>query len=150
MDEIKSIEGVIVTPLKTIHHPNGDLYHIMRNFDSGFAGFGEVYISTIKHELVKAWKKHFKMTCNFVVPVGAVKMVICDKRKGSGTFGMINEFILSRENYFRLTVPPELWYGFSGVTAGENMMINLADITHDPEEQVNVGREEIDINYTWQ
>ena len=149
MDKVKTIAGIIHSPLKIIEHPNGDLYHIMRNFDNGFTGFGEVYISTINYGSIKAWKKHFLMTCNFVVPVGSVKMVVCDRREGSVTFDLVNEFILSRDNYFRLTVPPGLWYGFSGLTAGENMIINLADITHDPAEQVNVGNEEININYTW-
>lgn len=150
MDKIKAIEGIIVSSLKIINHPNGDLYHIMRHFDYGFMGFGEVYISTINYSSVKAWKKHLKMTCNFVVPVGKVKMVICDKREKSVTFNVVNEFILSRENYFRLTVPPGLWYGFSGLTAGENMILNLADISHDPEEQINIGKEDIDINYKWE
>jgi dTDP-4-dehydrorhamnose 3,5-epimerase len=149
MGEVKTITGIILSPLKIINHPNGDLYHIMRNFDNGFMGFGEVYISTINYGSIKAWKKHLKMTCNFVVPVGSVKMVVCDRREGSDTFDLINEYILSRDNYFRLTIPPGLWYGFAGITAGENMMLNLADITHDPAEQVNVGSEEININYEW-
>jgi dTDP-4-dehydrorhamnose 3,5-epimerase len=149
MDKVKTIEGIIASPLKIIEHPNGNLYHIMRNFDAGFKGFGEVYISTVKHGAVKAWKKHLKMTCNFAVPLGCVKIVLCDKRTESVTFGVINEHILSRANYVRLTVPPGIWYGFEGMESGENMLINLADINHDPAEQVNAGRGEIDINYKW-
>lgn len=147
MDKI--IEGLILTPLKIILHPEGNIYHVIRNFDPGYNGFGEVYISTIKPGSVKAWKKHLKMTCNFIVPVGEIKVVVHDKRVSSSTFGQINEFLISPENYFRLTIPPELWYGFTGKGARENIMINFTDIPHDPSEQINVAVENIDIHYKW-
>ena len=47
MDNI-SIEGVILTDLKVIHHPQGDIYHVMKKSDEGFKGYGEAYFSTIK------------------------------------------------------------------------------------------------------
>ena len=48
MGEI-DIEGVIVTPLKTIFHPKGDIYHGIKKDDNGYLGFGEAYFSTIKY-----------------------------------------------------------------------------------------------------
>jgi dTDP-4-dehydrorhamnose 3,5-epimerase len=149
MDNIKRIEGVIVTPLNIIDNPNGDIYHIIRNFDMGFVGFGEVYISTVNYKAVKAWKKHLKMTSNFVVPFGTVKVVIYDDRKGSSTFGVVNEFVLSRNDYFRLTIPPTLWYGFTGLNRGENMLLNFADISHNSTEQISSNGIDIGISYNW-
>ena len=83
MDRIIEMEGVMTTPLKKIEHPKGDLFHIMRKDEKSYKGFGEVYISTINFEDVKAWKKHFKMTCNFVVPLGKIKIVLVDLRENS-------------------------------------------------------------------
>ena len=46
MDKI-GVEGVLLTPLKRIHHPKGDVFHGMKKSDAGFSGFGEAYFSTI-------------------------------------------------------------------------------------------------------
>ena len=47
----------------------------------------------IKPGAVKGWKKHNLMICNFVVPVGKVKVVIYDKPENR-----FEEILLSTEN----------------------------------------------------
>jgi len=143
----KLIDGVLFSSVNKINHENGDLFHIIRNFDQGFEDFGEAYISYIKYNNIKAWKRHFQMTSNMVVPFGAVKFVVFDDRLKSSTQGMFNEFILSPENYFRLTIPPNLLYGFKGLDESINMIINIANIPHDPKEQINYKKDFI--NYKW-
>ena len=32
----------------------------------------------------------------------------------------------------RLTVPPNIWFGFKGLTLGMNLVANIANIIHDP------------------
>ena len=141
------IFDVIITPLKKIENKKGSLFHIIRNFDPGYNGFGEVYISTINYQDIKAWKQHKIITSNIVVPRGKVKFVIADLREDSTTECIINEYILSIDNYVRLTIPPKLWYGFMGLSKETNMLINVADIPHDANEQIN---KEIDfIKYKW-
>lgn len=141
------IQGILLSPVKKINHENGDLFHIIRNFDEGFNGFGEAYISTIKHNEIKAWKRHIKMTANMVVPHGIVKMIIFDDRPQSTTNGVFNEFILSVDNYYRLTIPPNLVYGFMGLDKNINMIINVASISHDPKEQINYSKDYL--KYNW-
>ena len=141
------IQGVLFSPVKRISHKYGDLFHIVRNFDNGFCGFGEAYISTIKYNEVKAWKRHFQMTANMVVPSGRVKIIIFDDRSGSITNGVFNEYILCVDNYYRLTIPPNLLYGFKGLDETTNMIINVANIPHDPEEQKNYEKDFI--KYHW-
>ena len=41
------MDGIILTPLKRINHPKGDIFHAMKKTDLGFEGFGEAYFSTI-------------------------------------------------------------------------------------------------------
>lgn len=135
------MDGVIVTHLKQISHPKGDVYHAMKKSDDGFAGFGEAYFSTIKQNQIKGWKKHTVMTLNLVVPLGAIEFVIYDEK----TKEFFN-IVLSKENYQRLTVPPGLWMGFRG-QGSENMLLNLASIEHDPNEAVNKSIDEI--CYEW-
>lgn len=148
MGKINLIEGILISELKIINHEKGNIFHVIRNFDNGFVDFGEAYISFINLNEIKAWKKHLNMTCNFIVPNGKILIVLCDFRKKSDTFGKINEFIISPENYFRLTVPPGICYGFKGLSKN-NMLINIADIVHDPKEQINYTSKEVNINYNW-
>ena len=128
------IEDIIVTPLKKIDHPQGNIYHAMKKSDPGFDGFGEAYFSTIRQCEIKAWKKHMLMTLNLVVPIGEIKFVVYDCREGSKTKDEIFEIVLSPDNYKRLTIPPNLWMGFQGLGEGLNLLLNIANIEHNPDE----------------
>lgn len=137
MDKV-IIDGLLVTPLKNIHHPKGNIYHGMKKSDPGYSGFGEAYFSTIAPGEIKGWKQHTKMIMNLVVPVGEVRFVIRDERPDSGTRGACLDVTLSPGNYQRLTVPPGVWMAFQGIGNGLNMLLNIADREHDPAESVNV------------
>ena len=135
------MDGVILTPLKQIHNPKGDVFHAMKKSDAGFDGFGEAYFSTIHKDDIKGWKKHTKMTLNLVVPVGKIEFIVYDEN--SKEFFSIE---LSQDNYQRLTVKPNLWMAFRGVEEN-SMLLNLASIEHDPSEAINVELSEI--KYEW-
>lgn len=135
------MDGVILTPLKQIYNPKGNIFHAMKNSDIGYSGFGEAYFSTIDQNKIKGWKKHTKMTLNLIVPIGEIEFVIYNE-KNKDFFSVK----LSKNNYQRLTVSPNLWMAFRGI--GEyNMLLNLASIEHDPNEAVNVDLDKI--KYEW-
>ncbi|WP_099293700.1 dTDP-4-dehydrorhamnose 3,5-epimerase family protein [Butyricimonas sp. Marseille-P3923] len=134
MDKIGNIEGVIVSPLKQIYHPKGDVFHGMKKSDAGFYGFGEAYFSTIHHTDIKIWKKHLRMTLNFVVPIGAIRFVLFDDREQSPTKGNFFDITLDHDNYCRLTIPAGIWVAFSGVGKDMNLLLNIANLEHDPSE----------------
>lgn len=134
--------SILLTPLKQIPHPQGDIFHAMKKDDPGYVHFGEAYFSTIHTGQIKAWKKHKMMTLNLVVPVGEVGFVIFDE-----TSKKFMTVTLSPKHYQRLTVPAGLWTGFKGLSNGLNLILNVADIVHDPEE---CERKEIEeISYDW-
>ena len=134
------MDGVTLTPLKQITNPKGDLFHAMKKSDEGFEGFGEAYFSTVHHNVIKGWKKHTKMVLNFVVPVGAIEVVIYNGQD-------FQSVTLSQDNYQRVTVKPGLWVAFRGVGRDLNLLLNLASIEHDPEESDNCSLETI--SYGW-
>jgi dTDP-4-dehydrorhamnose 3,5-epimerase len=136
------MEGVILTPLKQIYHPKGDVLHGMKKSDPGFSGFGEAYFSTIHVREVKPWKKHFRMTLNLVVPVGRIRFVLHDDRPESDSFGITLAVEIGPDNYQRLTVPPGVWMAFEGLGEGLNLLLNMANMEHDPEEveRADLGR----------
>lgn len=141
------IEDVVVTPLKRMNVPGGDVLHAMKDSDAGFNGFGEAYFSIVEHGAVKAWKRHKEMTSNLIVPTGIVRFVLFDDRNKEDDSNVFQEITLSQENYCRLTVPPMIWFGFEGKGENTNLILNIADIKHDPMES---DRKDIDsIKFDW-
>ena len=119
--------------------------HGIKKTDDGFGGFGEAYFSTIKSGAIKAWKRHREMTLNLIVPFGSVKFVMFDDRLSSKP--QFQEVILSRESYCRLTVPPMIWVGFKGLSDQESIVLNVADIEHNPQESDRKDLEKIEFNW---
>ena len=139
------VEGVLLTQLNEINVLGGNVLHGMKASDKGFFGFGEAYFSEIKPGSIKAWKRHREMTLNLIVPLGKIKFVMFDDRKG--TNNGFQEVIISKENYCRLTVPPMIWVGFKGLSSFKSILLNIASIPHDPKE---VDKKEIDtIEFDW-
>lgn len=142
------IDGVLLTPLKIIKVAGGDVLHGMKSTEPGFTGFGEAYFSMAETNAIKAWKRHHKMTLNLIVPIGAVRFVLYDDRQSSTSYQTFSEVTLSTDNYFRLTVPPMIWMGFQGVAMTTNMLLNVADIVHVPEE---ADRKKLnELKYDWE
>jgi dTDP-4-dehydrorhamnose 3,5-epimerase len=142
------IEGIELVELKIINIQEGNVYHGMKASDVGYQGFGEAYFSEVKKGAVKAWKKHSEMTMNLVVPTGEIGFVIFDDRSYSGTQGEFQTLNLSLDNYRRLTIPPGLWFGFKGLGDRTNLLLNLANIEHDPAEGDKKGIEEIAFDWS--
>jgi len=135
------VDGVILTPLSKIDTPKGSILHVMKKKDVGFNGFGEAYFSSIEKGCIKGWKKHTNMTLNIVVPVGVIKFVIFNELESK-----LFSVTLSQANYQRLTIKPGLFMAFEGI--GEsNMLLNIANIEHDPDESINLDLDEI--LYDW-
>jgi len=139
------IKDVVITKLAIIDTLGGNVMHAMKASSAGYTGFGEAYFSQVDQGAIKAWKRHKKMTLNLVVPVGEIRFVLFDDRKVSNT--QFQEIIISKNNYYRLTIPPMVWMGFQGLSESSAMLLNIADIEHDPDE---VNRKEMsEINYNW-
>ena len=106
------INDIILTNLKTINIEKDTLRHVIKKNELTKNKFGEIYTSSISYNKTRAWKKQTKITMNLVVLYGKVKVVMYDNRKKSPTFNMKHVELLSQNPYFRLTIPPGIWYGF--------------------------------------
>ena len=138
-----SLNEINVTPLKRISTPGVDVMHAMNHTDPGYLGFGEVYFSWVEAGVVKAWKCHQRMTLNLVVPMGEVSFVFhLTNQKNNFRTENIGE-----ERYVRLTVPPGIWFGFQGRGSGQSLLMNLADMAHEPDEVLHKKTSEFVYNW---
>jgi dTDP-4-dehydrorhamnose 3,5-epimerase len=110
----------------------------------------EVYCSSIFKDKVKAWKKHYVVTQQLSVPLGLIKVVLFDDREESTTYKKINEVIIGNSNYVRLTIPPNIWYGFKSCFSSTSLLVNTPDGLHDPNEAEIMNVEQSLIPYSWE
>ena len=85
---------------------------------------------------------HTEMTMNLVVPVGEVGFVFYNEQSSS-----FNVFKIGENNYKRLTVPPNIWFGFKGIGLYSNLVVNLSNIIHDPRESKKSELSKIKFNW---
>ena len=143
------IDGVRVTPLRQIVDERGAILHMLRNDAEYFSGFGEIYFSLVNPGVVKGWHIHDRMTLNYAVPVGTIKMVLYDDRPGSPTHGELMELFVGERNYQLVTVPPKVWNGFKGIGVTPALVANCASIPHDPQEIHRLDPMKNHIPYDW-
>ena len=136
-----SVNQILITPLQQIRTTGGDVLHGMKCSDPGYVDFGEAYFSIVEAGVVKAWKKHSRMTLNIVVPVGTILFAFLDEQGG------IREEVVGKSRYVRLTVPPGIWFGFKSLLSTDSILMNIVDIPHDPSE---IERKSLnEIKYNW-
>jgi dTDP-4-dehydrorhamnose 3,5-epimerase len=143
------IQGVSIVPLLQIPDERGKVMHVLKSTDNHFIEFGEIYFSTVVPGAIKGWHIHSKMTINYAVPIGRVKLVLYDDRISSPTQGQIQEIFIGPDNYVLVTVPPMVWNGFKGVGLVESLVANCASIPHDPTEITRLDPFDKSIPYDW-
>jgi dTDP-4-dehydrorhamnose 3,5-epimerase len=146
---MSEIDGVTVTPLRRIPDERGAVFHMLREDSPVFERFGEIYFSLVYPGVVKGWHVHTRMTLNYAVPIGMVKLVCYDDREGSPTHGAIQELHVGELNYALVTIPPLVWNGFKGEGATPALVANCATIPHDPGEIDRVDPFANEIPYDW-
>src|SRR5438270_302458 len=122
------IEGVKVTALRQICDERGKIMHMLRSDSPVYERFGEIYFSTVYPGVVKAWHIHEKMTLNYAVVSGMIKLVLFDDRKNSSTKGKLMELFLGESNYQLVTIPPLVWNGFKGAGTTAAIVANCSTI----------------------
>lgn len=143
------IDGVIIQSLKQITDERGKVMHMLRCDSPLFERFGEIYFSFVNPGVVKAWKKHKRMTQNFAVPIGMIRLVIYDNRDGATSYGRTEIMEIGEENYCLVKIPPLLWYGFQCTSSTQALIANCTDIPHDPDEAEQQDPLDSFIPYQW-
>ena len=144
------IEGVVVKKLEIIPDERGSVMHMLRSDDPEFEAFGEIYFSTVFPGVVKGWHLHRRMTLNYTVVAGMVKLVLFDSRPSSPTKGRVEELFVGEQNYVLVKIPPEVWNGFKGIGAKPAIVANCATLPYDPDEIVRLDPSSGEIPYDWQ
>ena len=143
------IEGVFIKPLRQIPDERGKIMHMLRADDPYFEKFGEIYFSVVYPNVIKGWHLHTKMTLNYAVVSGMIKLVLYDARNDSSTKGELQELYIGEDDYALVKIPPGIYNGFKGIGVKPAIVANCSDIPHDPEEIQRTDPFYNDIPYDW-
>jgi dTDP-4-dehydrorhamnose 3,5-epimerase len=146
---MSDIHDLRVTPLRRIPDERGAVLHMLREDSPGFERFGEIYFSLVYPGVVKGWHRHSRMTLNYAVPTGMVKLVCWDDRAGSPTRGNVTELHVGELNYSLVCIPPMVWNGFKGEGSVPALVANCATHPHDPAEIDRMDPFTEDVPYDW-
>jgi dTDP-4-dehydrorhamnose 3,5-epimerase len=144
------IDGVSFHPLRQIADERGKVMHMLRSDAPHFQAFGEIYFSVVYPNVVKGWHLHERMTLNYAVVSGMIKLVLFDERPESRTIGMVQELYLGESNYGLVTVPPGVWNGFKGIGTKEAIVANCATLAYDPDEIKRMDPFNNHVPYAWE
>lgn len=143
------IDGVEIKKLSVIPDERGAIYHMLRNDDSLFEKFGEIYFSKANPGAIKAWHLHKEMTLMYNVVVGMAKLVLYDDRPDSPTKGNLMEIYIGEDNRLLVKIPSQIWNGFKCIGATPVIVANCATMPHDKDEIVRLDPLSSAIPYSW-
>ena len=123
-----------------VKNKNGIILKILNNKQSNLKFYKDAYFSFVKYNKIKGWKKHKRMTMTLVVPVGKVKFVFYDDDK-------FKSIIIGDNRFYKIIVPPNIWFAFKGISKDKNVVFNLANVKHNDKEVVRKRNNEI--KYNW-
>jgi len=145
------IDGVKVKKLRVIPDERGRLMEILRADDPEFVKFGQVYMTTVRPGVVKAWHAHRKQVDSMTVVSGMAKIVLYDGRDGSPTRGEVNEFFVGEHNPILVQVPKGVQHGMKGIGEREAIVINTVSEPYDRDapDECRLHPHDNDIPYDW-
>lgn len=146
---VNKITDVRIVTLKQIPDERGKIMHMLRCDDPHFKKFGEIYFSVVYPGVIKGWHIHKKMTLNYAVISGMIKLVLYDTRKDSSTKGEFMELFIGEDNYVLVQIPPGIANGFKGIGTKPAIVANCATEPHDPKEMIRLDPFDKEIGYDW-
>lgn len=143
------IDGVVIKTLKKIPDERGTIMHMVRADDKEFNKFGEIYFSRAYPGVIKGWHLHTKMTLNYCVIEGMVKLVLYDNRKDSPSYQQIQEIFLGEDNYCLVQVPPGIINGYKTIGTKASILANCSTHPYTSGEMIRIDPFSNEIPYSW-
>jgi len=119
------IDGVVLNPTTTIGDDRGvilELIDLSQPYWSDGAPY--VYMGTCRPHRAKGWGMHQTHTDRYMVLSGEMVLVLYDGREESATFGVVQEFFLTRDGLNQLTIPAGVWHAHLNPTDADLIFAN--------------------------
>ena len=126
------IDGVRYRPARPVSHHHGHLTEVFRA-DWGLteAPIVQVNVTTTFPDRIRAWGIHRLTVDRLFAATGSLCIVCYDGRRGSPTFGCVNEFMLGERNQGLIVIPPGVYHGWKNIGADEATIVSMPSELYD-------------------
>jgi dTDP-4-dehydrorhamnose 3,5-epimerase len=122
------IDGVRVIEVRNVTRRRGLLTEVFRSdWEGDGAPVDQVFQVVLGRDEVSAWHVHRTTRDRLFVNQGAMKIVLYDARRGSPTYGVVNEFRFGIHRPALVVVPAGVFHGIQNLRDGESSVLNLVD-----------------------
>ncbi len=148
---MKIIDGVRLKGLGVRPDGRGFLMEIIRKSDDYLEQFGQVYMTVGYPGIVKGWHYHNEQDDNFCVVKGMAQVALYDRREGSTTQGMVNEFFIGEKNPYVIHIPKLVLHGFMAIGMEPVYLINTVtqEYNYQVPDEHRVPYDDPGIPYKW-
>jgi dTDP-4-dehydrorhamnose 3,5-epimerase len=128
-------KSIIALPIqvatRTWHHDaRGKLAEVLRKDDTVLYqdDFGQVYVTTMRPGIIKAWHRHEKQADRGMVRFGALTV------EPNGDYKVCLDYVVSADSPRMLMIPPGVYHGFSNIGTEEAFVMNVSTHVYNPED----------------
>jgi dTDP-4-dehydrorhamnose 3,5-epimerase len=163
----QQIKGVEIKKLKFNVDERGMLMEILRRDDNVLIrdsesrrckhasrfDIGQVYMTTVRPQIVKAWHYHEEQDDFMCCVNGTVKLVLYDNRDESSTLDTVNVFYMSVYNPILVKIPHGVYHGFMNIGDHQDaIIINCPNVpyNHTNPDEYRIDPHENQIPYNWE
>ena len=128
------IDGVQYRLARPVSHRHGHLTEAFRaDWGVTEAPVVQVNLTTTFPRRIRAWGLHRYTLDRLFGATGSLCIVCYDGRRGSPTFGCVNEFHLGARNQGLVVIPPGVYHGWQNVGDDEATIVSMPSRLYDHE-----------------
>lgn len=113
------IEGIIVKDLIKHVDERGFFSEILREDWNELLGEDSIVQFNLSYSypgIVRAWHRHLRGQVDYFICIeGSIKVCAYDDREDSGTYGELDEIVISSERLRVVRIPGILWHGYKAI-----------------------------------
>ena len=113
--------------VEKIQNEKGNIFKILDKHKNLNKKFSEIYVTSVKYNQIKAWKKHKITNLHLILLNGKVKVTSYKKNK-------FQSHILNKPLSHIINVPRNEYFGFKGLSNTLSKILVISDELHDSEE----------------
>jgi dTDP-4-dehydrorhamnose 3,5-epimerase len=151
------IADVRIEPMQVHPDDRGFFAELARVGSEGIAaqmvpdGVKQIQISaTVTYPgTIKAIHYHFNQTDLWLPISGMLQVFLCDLRRNSRTFGVINTLYIGQLRPWKILIPPGIGHGYKVLGTHAAQLVYVTDRYYDPKDEGRLPYDHPDIAYDW-
>lgn len=146
---MKTIEGVIITPLATHPDNRGYFREIVRCADSPLQPCAQISATMSYPGVIKAFHYHNRQDDLWYCARGMIQAVLYDRREDSATHGVTQVVPMGDLAPQSLFIPHGVVHGYSVLGSEAALVVYATSHVYDPEDELRIPHDDPEINFDW-